>query len=485
VTLRALKEDSTVPTIKSQNAVTNSGGMSRRDFIRAGSLGMLGLALDSMAYAAADWNKVQAEESASTTRKGKAKSVIQLWMGGGPSQLDTFDPKPQAGEDYCGPYKRPIETNVPGIRICQMLPLLAKQADKYSIIRSMTHRINSHETATYVVQTGTLQSGELVYPSIGAVVALKKGYPGLRGDGLASAEAGAGYEGSLPPYITITSPLGRFSEAGFLGARYKPFATGGDPNSERFAVEGIVAPRGLTEERLKKRRSLLKAVDTLAGERQENEEFRAMDAFQEKAYELILGEAKEAFDLSQEKDDLRDRYGRTRFGQSCLLARRLVEQGAAFVTVNWGGWDTHKQHFESMKTMLPTLDSGFSALLEDLSQRGLLDSTIVVWYGEFGRTPRILKEPPWNGGRGHFGAAFSCVVAGGGFKGGRVVGATDAKGERVIERPVYPWDLSASIYLLLGIDPNGRLPHPHGCVAYVTPIASGEVPSGGLLTEIM
>jgi hypothetical protein len=217
----------------------------------------------------------------------------------------------------------------------------------------------------------------------------------------------------------------------------------------------------------------------------QDREFQTMGAFQDQAYGLILGDAKKAFDISQEKDELRDRYGRHRFGQSCLLARRLVENGVPFVMVNFGGWDTHKQHFERMEKLLPQLDSGFSALLDDLSQRGLLDSTIVVWYGEFSGTPKIAKEPPWNGGRHHFADVFSGVVAGGGFQGGKVVGASDARGEKVKERPVYPWDLTASIYQLLGIDPAGRLPHPHGCVAYVSPIASGEVQSGGLLTEIM
>jgi hypothetical protein len=335
----------------------------------------------------------------------------------------------------------------------------------------MTHPSNAHEVATYIMQTGTLPSADLVYPSVGAVVALKR--------------EEAGYKGVLPPYVMVTSALGRFSEPGFLGAAYSPFVTGGDPNAKDFRVGGLVPPPGMTKERLEERRSLLHAVDSLARTMEKEGEFKAMDAYQEKAYSLILGEAKKAFDLSEEKDDLRDRYGRTRFGQSCLLARRLVENGVPFITVNWGGWDTHKQHFERMKEMLPDLDKGFSVLLEDLAQRGLLESTIVVWCGEFGRTPKISLDPPWNGGRQHYCTAFSSVVAGGGFKGGKVVGVTDTRGEKVKERPVYPWDLSGSMYKLLGIDPKSRLPHPHGCVAYVTPVAGGDVASGGLLTEIM
>ena len=436
-----------------------SGPIGRRDFLRVGTLGVLGLTLG-------DWFKL----SAFGQLRGdtaKARSVIQLWMGGGPSHLDTFDPKPGAGEEYCGPFKKTIATNVPDMVLGELMPLMAKQADKFAILRGMTHASTAHETATYMMQTGTVPSGDLVYPAIGAVVALKKGYE-------------AGYEGVLPPYVTVTAPLGRFSETGFLGTTYAPFATGGDPNAKDFRVGGLGG--GPNEARLERRRSLLEAVDSFARDRETQAEFEKMDAYRQKAFDLILGDAKKAFDLSQEDDKLRDRYGRNRFGQSCLLARRLVENGVLFITVNWGGWDTHKEHFERMNEMLPMLDRGFSALLEDLAQRGLLESTMVLWGGEFGRTPKIQYEPPWNGGRSHYSAAFSWVVAGGGFAGGKVVGATDYRGERVLKRPVYPWDLSASMYQLLGIDPGGKLPHPHGCVAYVVP-KTGQ--SGGLLTEIM
>ena len=445
--------------IQAPNGTRHCGGVRRRDFLRAGALSIAGLTL-------ADWLKMNAYGQAT---EGKAKSVIQLWMAGGPTHLDTFDPKPEAGEEYCGPLDSPIETNVPGIRIGQLLPLMAKQADKYSIIRSFTHTDEGHETATYVVQTGTPPTAGLSYPSIGAVVALMKGQ-----------------EGGLPPYITLTEPLGRFSESGFLGSKYKTFVTGGDPNAEQFTVEGLVPPPDMTPERLDQRRSLLQAVDSFAAEMEKEEQFQKMSSFQEKAYGLIMGGAKDAFDLSQEEDELRERYGRNYFGQCCLAARRLVEHGVPFVTVNDGGWDTEVKHFDVMNEKLPILDQGFSALLEDLSQRGLLESTIVVWFGEFGRTPQVYWEPPWFGGRHHWPYAYSCVVAGGGFKGGTVVGQSDEKGEHVKERPVYPWDLAASMYQLLGIDPAGRLPHPQGCgVAYVTPLAAGGVESGGMLTEIM
>jgi hypothetical protein len=409
---------------------------------------------------------------AQTAVNAKAKSVIQIWMWGGPAHLDTFDPKPEAGSDYCGPLDSPIETNVKGIRICELLPLLAKQADKYSLIRSMTHGVNAHETASYTVQTGRLSGGHDVYPSVGAVVSLFKGYS-------------AGYKGLIPPYIVLTQPQGRFSEAGFLGSRYKPFATGGDPAQARFAVEGVVA-QGITDQRQRGRRTYLHQMDTLAHAIPGNAEVAAMEETEKQAYELILGDAGKVFDLSQEKDEMRDLYGRTTFGQSCLVARRLVERGVPYVTINYqGGWDTHKQNFQVMRQRLPQMDKGLSALLQDLSNRGLLDSTIVWWNGEFGRTPKVDWGAPWNGGRGHWGAVFSALLAGGGFKGGQVVGASDARGEEVKSRPVYPADLIGSIYRQLGIDPAGRLPHPAGVLTRITPTAAEGLPVAGLLKELV
>jgi hypothetical protein len=403
---------------------------------------------------------------------GKAKSVIQIWMWGGPAHLDTFDPKPEAGSDYCGPLDSPIETNVKGIRISELLPLLAKQADKYSLIRSMTHGVNAHETASYTVQTGRLSGGHDVYPSVGAVVSLFKGYS-------------AGYKGLIPPYIVLTQPQGRFSEAGFLGSRYKPFATGGDPAQQRFAVEGVVA-QGITDQRQRDRRAYLHQMDTLGQAMHGNPEVAALEETEKQAYELILGDAGKVFDLSQEKDEMRDLYGRTTFGQSCLVARRLVERGVPYITINYqGGWDTHKQNFQVMRQRLPQMDKGLSALLQDLSNRGLLDSTIVWWNGEFGRTPKVDWGAPWNGGRGHWGAVFSALLAGGGFKGGQVVGASDARGEDVKSRPVYPADLIGSIYQQLGIDPAGKLPHPAGLPTRVTPTAAEGLPVAGLLKELV
>ncbi len=405
------------------------------------------------------------------TPPAKAKAVIQIWMWGGACHLDTFDPKPEAGEDYCGPFKNPITTNVPGIRICELLPELAKQADKYSIIRSMTHGNNSHETASYLVQTGRPPGGRDVYPCVGAVVSLFKGYE-------------AGYRGLIPPYIVLTEPQGRFSEAGFLGSRYKPFATGGDPARTPFAVEGVVA-QGISDQRQKERRELLDKLDALEHAMPANAQLAAAAQAEKQAYDMILGDGAKVFDLAQEKDALRDRYGRNTFGQSCLVARRLVERGMPYITINYKGWDTHKLHFQAMRRQLPQMDKGMATLLQDLSDRGLLDSTIVWWSTEFGRTPKVQNESPWNGGRGHYGKVFSAVVAGGGFKGGRVVGASDDRGEDVKERPVYPVDLIASMYDLLGIAGDAKLPNPQGLDLRVLPTAAEDVKSGGRLKELV
>ncbi|HJN14782.1 MAG TPA: DUF1501 domain-containing protein [Armatimonadota bacterium] len=438
------------------------GGISRREALKRGMLGATGLALAGPLGALTRRAEAQAPMA-------KAKSVIQIWMWGGPPHTDTFDPKPDAGYDYCGPLAKAIPTNVDGIQLGESLPLLAQQTDKFSVIRSMTHGVNGHETASYITQTGR-EPSRLVYPCAGSVVSLFKGYD-------------HGYEGLIPPYIVLTQPQGRFSEAGFLGQRYKPFATGGNPAQQRFVVEGVIAP-GITDERQADRRELLHSIDSLGRAMPDSARFAKLNETEDKAYDMILGDARKLFDLDEEEKETRDKYGRNTFGQSCLMARRLVEAGMPYITINYRGWDTHKQHFETMRRKLPEMDRGMASLLEDLSQRGLLDSTIVWWGGEFGRTPKVQWDPPWNGGRSHFGACFSSVVAGGGFKGGHVVGASDAKGETVDDRPVYPHDLLGTMYSLLGIDPEGPLPNPRGLDVKVLPTESDEVKSGGRLTEI-
>jgi hypothetical protein len=447
----------------SARLVSGAGGkpVSRREAMRCGVLGTAGLLL------ADRW----AANASAAVRPATAKSVIQIWMWGGPTHLDTFDPKPAAGNDYCGPLDKPIATNVDGIVISELLPLLAKQADKYAIIRSMTHGNNGHETAAYMVQTGRNAGERVLYPCVGAVVSLFKGYA-------------AGYRGLIPPYVVMLHPQGRFSESGFLGPRYKPFATGGDPSKPRFEVEGVVA-QGITDERQKDRRELLGKLNTLKQLGKDDPTMKVFAESEDKAYDMILGDGAKVFDLSQEKDDLRERYGRTAFGQECLVARRLVERGVPYITINYPGWDMHKDIFGTVRRKLPEMDKGMATLLADLADHGLLDSTIVWWSGEFGRTPKVQNEAPWNGGRGHYGKVFSAVLAGGGFKGGRVVGASDAKGEEVKDRPVYPCDLIGSMYERMGIDPDGKLPNPAGLDVRVTPDASEDVKSAGRLKEIM
>jgi hypothetical protein len=436
-------------------------GISRRDAIRIGLGSTAALLLANNG----------ALPAFAAPRKATAKSVIQIWMWGGPCHLDTFDPKPDAGSEFTGPFTSPIATNVDGIRVCELLPLLAKQADKYALIRSMSHGNNGHETASYIVQTGHASGGRDVFPGVGAVVSHFKGYAG-------------GYKGLLPPYIVLTQLQGRFSEAGFLGSRCKPFATGGDPGAPKFIVEGVSAP-GISDERQKSRRELLHKLNTLEQAMRSDTNISALAQCEVEAYEMILGDAGKVFDLSQEKDDMRERYGRSTFGQSCLMARRLVERGVPYVTINYQGWDTHKQHFQTMRRKLPELDKGVATLLEDLAQRGLLDSTIVWCGGEFGRTPKVQWEPPWNGGRNHYGKCFSSLIAGGGFKGGHVVGASDKRGEDLTERLVHPCDLVGSMYELLGIDSESKLPHPQGLDVRVLPGEAEGIKRGGLLREIM
>lgn len=435
--------------------------ISRRGLLQHGLMGAAGLLLSRgrRSHAADD-----------PAPRPRATSVIQVWLWGGACHLDTFDPKPTAGEQYCGPLSRPVATTDRSVFICELLPQLAAQFDKYSIIRSMTHGNNSHETAAYLVQTGRNPSDRVVYPTAGAVVSF---FRGRSSDRL----------GLLPPYIVLTQPQGRFDEAGFLGNRYKPFATGGDPNAPRFVVEGLVGQ--LTEHQLRDRRDLLHRLGSLPRALPGNPTLQALTRSEDDAYELLLGDASRLFDLDTERRELRDRYGRTTFGQSCLMARRLVQRGIPYVTINLGGWDTHKDHFQAMNRKLPELDRGLATLFADLADQGLLNNTIVWCCGEFGRTPRVATESPWNGGRHHFGQVFSAIVGGGGFRGGRVVGASDARGEAVRDRPVYPHDLIGSMYELLGIDPNGRLPHPQGLNVRVTPDASEEATASRLLREIM
>ena len=393
----------------------------------------------------------------------RAKSVILIYLDGGPAQTDTFDPKPEAGRNYCGNYKNVCKTNVEGVYVGEKLPMLAGMADKYSLIRSMTHGSNAHETGHYAMITGDSSGGAVVYPSFGAVISYMKR---------------DSYKGILPCYISLTSANSRFNEGGFLGNAYKSFDTGGKPEAQVYEVEGVVN-KFIDRERMEKRMGLLHEFENKPMGKEQ------IDSLREINMEFIWGESREVFNLANEPDSIRERYGKSRLGQSCLVARKLVEAGVPFVNVRTTGWDTHKKHFQKMNSMLPSLDKALSALLADLDERGLLDSTIVLCGGEFGRTPKVLWEAPWNGGRAHFGTAFSYLVAGGGFHGGKVVGKTDKTGEKVSERPVYPCDLIGTIYLLMGIDPYGTLPHVSEGELPILPSLLNKKQSNGLLYEII
>ena len=427
---------------------SENNGMPRRDFLKYCAVGStLPFVMNSFG------GKLFA---ASPNAPAQAKAVIEIWLWGGASQLETFDPKPDAGYNYNGGYKA-IPTNVPGIQLSEFLPKLAKVADKFSLIRSMTHGVFAHETASYLMQTGRKPGGS-VFPGIGAVIGMMKGYD-------------YGYTNKIPPYVILTRNKGRFSAVGFLNPKYKPLVTGGDPNATVFAVEGIVS-KGVTKEQQKQRRRFLEQMDTLGKALPDNPSLGEFDKAGGDAYDLIIGDAGDVFNLNKEPAELRSEYGRNTFGQSCLAARRLVQAGVPYVTINFNGWDTHKRHFQTMQQKMPQLDAGLSTLLKDLNSKGMLDSTIVWCSGEFGRKPLVSWGSPWNGGRQHWGSCFSALVAGGGFKGGCVVGASDSKGEQVAERPVYPQDFLGSIYELMGINPDAKMPNAGGKDVTIMPTES-------------
>ena len=384
-----------------------------------------------------------------------AKSVIEIWLWGGPSQLETFDPKPNASVDYNNGLKS-IPTNVKGMEIHQWWPNLAKCAHLYSLIRTMTHPHFGHETATYLMQTGRNPGGGDVYPAIGAVIAMMKEKE---------------YRGDLPPFVILTTAKGRFSEVGFLGDRYAPLVTGGNPTAAQFVVDGIVPPGGLTNEEIEHRFDLLREVDSFTTK--QDGVFEAFESAGVAARKVIEGSAAKTFNLNEETPETRDRYGRSWIGQSLLAARRLVEYGVPYITVNVSGWDSHKRHFETMERRTSEMDKALAALLTDLADKKLLDSTIVWVSGEFGRTTKIDRNPPWNGGRNHYPKCFSALVAGGGFKGGRVVGESDETATKVVKRPVSPVDFLGSIYERCGIDPDGPMPNNAGKKLTILPKATG------------
>ena len=413
---------------------TDCEGFYRRDFLKAGALGLFGLGL-------ADLFRLRAIASPADGREGMAQSVILIWMGGGPSHLDLWDLKPDASEEIRGLFK-PIQTNVSGIEICEHMPKLARQMDKMTLIRSMTSPEAAHERGTHYMMTGFQPLPGFAVPSYGSVVAKLKDQ-----------------RSALPPYIAIPSPVA-YGGAGFLGAALHPFSPGGNPADKEFKVRDLQPPRGISMERVDRRRALRQAVDAAFKKYEKgSDRARTADEFYTAAYSLLSSfDARAAFDLQQERGKVRDAYRRDGFGQSCLLARQLVEAGVRFITVSIGGWDNHSNIFSSLYGRLNSFDQTVATLISDLSDRGLLHSTLVIAMGEFGRTPIINREA----GRDHYPRVFSIMLAGGGIKGGHVVGSSDPRGMEPAQTPVHPEDLSATIYHCLGIDYNQSIESPEG-----------------------
>jgi hypothetical protein len=400
-------------------------------------LGVVGLSL-------ADALRLEAQgKEKDHGKQPRAKSIVLVYLGGGLSHHDSFDMKPEAPEEIRGKYSS-IGSRVSGLRVCELLPKMSQTMDKLTLVRSGSHNNDHHETATNWVLSGRFGSPFGDYPAIGAVVSHE-----------------LGFRGALPPYVAIPknpSFTWELGKSAFLGGRYESFATG-DPNAQNFRVRDVSPVEQLNERRARRRKSLLQAVDGLAREIEGNDQIATFDEFRQRAATMILSpEVQASFAIEKEKDSLRDRYGRNTFGQSCLLARRLIESGVRFVTVNYGGWDHHAKIFPSLDKKLPEFDAGFSALVDDLDERGLLGETLVVAMGEFGRTPKINKDA----GRDHWGPAASLLFAGAGVRRGQVIGATDREGGKVTQRPIAPADVAFTMLDALGIDPHAELVTPDG-----------------------
>jgi len=408
--------------------------------LRVGSLAALGLSLPTFL-------RLQAHAAATATNN--EVSCILLWLQGGISHIDSFDPKPLAPAEVRGEFGV-IETNVAGIQLCDQLPKLAQHQDKYSILRSLNPKNGSHGVADAYVMSGHPFNASLVYPAYGAVVAKQQGD-----------------RRSMPPYVQLGSFIDqRFGGgvAGFLGDQYNPFVLPGDASSPGFAVRDVTLPGGVDRGRFQRRMKVLQSVDRWQAHMESDSAtgpLAAADTFYQKAYSLVTApHAKKAFDIHREDPRLRDRYGRNSLGQGCLLARRMIEAGVRFVTVTDGGWDTHQNNFTALKNrLLPRLDGALSGLLQDLSDRGLLESTLVVVLSDFGRTPKVNPSA----GRDHWATAGIALLAGAGLRPAAVVGKTDAQAEQPTEAPYITEDVAATIYHCLGITletthvaPDGR-----------------------------
>jgi hypothetical protein len=424
-------------------------GMTRRAWLRAGALGPLGLALPDLLAGRARANRLP---PSGLPFFGRARACIVAFLFGAPAHQDVWDLKPEAPVEVRGEF-RPIATGVPGIRLGEHIPQVARQAHRFALVRSVTHPDNTHTVAMHYMLTGRRHAAPATnpqnkptdFPTFGAVVNHLR--PG----------------GSLPPAVSLNAPANQVSAgnhifpgffAGFLGGAFDPLFVAQDPSRDDFRP--FETAEGPAAQRLRGRRALLAEVDRQRQALERTAAGRSLDGCQARAFDLVTSaQTRLAFDLAQESDRVRRRYGRSPFGQGLLLARRLVEAGVGLVTVNWARddafWDTHADNFRLLKnSLLPPFDQGFSALLEDLAQRGLLDSTLVVCLGEFGRTPKINGAA----GRDHWAACNSVVLAGGGIRGGHVHGASDRIAAYPASAPVTPEDLSATLYHLLGIDPR-------------------------------
>ncbi|MFO0850201.1 MAG: DUF1501 domain-containing protein [Gemmataceae bacterium] len=415
-----------------RSASRRCDGATRRDFLRAGGLGALSLP-----------TLLSLEAKAGVKPQARAKSVLLVFLGGGLSHHDTFDLKPDAPSEVRGKYKG-IPSAVPGLQVGELLPQVAKVMDKVTLVRSGAHNNDHHETATNWVLSGRFGSPFGDYPAVGAVVAQQ-----------------TGFSGTLPPYVAVPrnpSFTWELGKSAFLGGRFESFKAG-DPNQKGWSVRDVSPSVPLTARAVERRETLLKAVDGLARRVEGNDQIATYDEFHKRAADMILSpQARQAFDLAAEGDKLRDRYGRTTFGQSALLARRLVEAGVRFVTVNYGGWDHHAKIFDNLDKKLPEFDRGVSALVEDMDRRGTFENTLLVVMGEFGRTPRVNKDA----GRDHWGPAGSLLFAGAGVKKGFVLGKTDKHGAYTTQRPVGPADVAFTILDSLGIDPRTQIHTPDG-----------------------
>lgn len=406
------------------------------------------------ALGAADIMRARAS-AASELGATKDTSVILLWLDGGPSQHDTYDPKPDAPAEYRGIWG-PTATNIPGMLLSELFPLQAKVADQFSILRSMSHDSGDHFTGGHWMLTGRnagVSGGSRTgkYPFFGA---LATSMTGSRQPGVPSLVA-------VPHAMSIGLRPGYFG-GNYLGVQHNPFNVGADPNRDNFTVKNLAAPKDLSIDRLEDRRNLLSVLDGFRREIDQSGAIEAMDRFDQKAFQMVTGErARKAFDIAAEKETIRDQYGRHSWGQSALLARRLVEAGSTFVSCHFGGWDSHWNHQSRMEKVLPQVDQVVSALITDLSDRGMLETTMIIVMGEFGRTPKMNDGgnggPPMSKGtpgRDHWGSAMSVLVAGGGIQGGRIIGSTNRLGEEPKDRPLMPGDLHHTVFRILGVDPH-------------------------------